>query len=92
MSPIHIERDTIPSLQFPRDEVLDSDSEMEQRVMDAYKGMLMGNIYKGKVKIIFGDQEGIKQVETIIWEVTEHRILLKKGIQIPLHRVYKIIT
>lgn len=92
MNPMHIERDIIPNLQFPRDEVLESDSDMEQRVMDAYRGMLLGNIYKGKVKIIFGDLEGIKQVETTIWGVTERRILLKRGIQIPLHRVYKIIT
>jgi len=92
MNPMQIERDIIPNLQFPRDEVLNSNSEMEKRVVDAYKGMLLGNIYKGKVKIIFGDKDGIKQVETTIWVVTENMILLKRGVQIPLRRIYKIIT
>lgn len=92
MSPIHIEKEAISTLRFPLEEILHSQSEIEQRVIDAYRGMLLGNIYKNKVKIIFGDYEGIKEVETTIWGVTPQRVLLKKGIQIPLHRIHKIVA
>lgn len=92
MNPIRVEKDAIAKLRFPCEEILSTQSEIEQRVIDAYRGMLLGNIYKNKVKIIFGDHEGIKQVETTIWGVTEQRVLLKKGLQIPLHRIHKIVT
>jgi uncharacterized protein (UPF0248 family) len=92
MNPINIEKEEVAKLQFPREEILDSKSEINQRMLDAYRGMLLGNTYKNKVKIIFADKEGIKQIETTIWGVTEHRVLLKRGLQIPLHRIHKIIA
>jgi uncharacterized protein (UPF0248 family) len=92
MNPIHIEKEAISALRFPVQEILHSPSEIEQRKIDAHRGMLLGNVYKSKVKIIFGDYDGIKEVETTIWGVTAQRLLLKKGLQIPLHRIHKIIT
>lgn len=43
------------------------------------------------MKVIFEDAEGIKMVETTVWGVTDKRLLLKRGIMIPLNRVHEII-
>lgn len=91
MNIVCIQKEEISKLHFPVAEILNSQPEIDQRIIDAYRGMLLGNIYKNKVKIVFGDYEGLKQVETTIWGVTEYRVLLKRGLQIPLHRIHKII-
>lgn len=87
-----IEGEKIAGLEFPVGEVLDSKQEIKQRRIDAYQGMLLGILHKNKVKIIFEDNEGIKQVETTIFGYTDHSVFLKKGLKIPLHRIHKIIT
>lgn len=88
--PSIIEKDNIPGLHFPTLEVLSSPDEIKERKADAEKGMLLGNTYKSKVKILFKDTEGIKQVETTIWAVTDSRVILKTGMGIPLHCIIKV--
>ncbi|HTA84166.1 MAG TPA: hypothetical protein VK783_14575 [Bacteroidia bacterium] len=89
-SPDTIEKDSVAMLHFPLDEVLRTEDEMKQRRADAERGMLLGNLYKSKVIIIFKDGETVKQVETTIWALTDKRIILKTGMGIPLHRIIKI--
>jgi hypothetical protein len=36
------------------------------------------------------DAEGVKQVETTIWGVTDSRVILKTGMGIPLHRILNV--
>ena len=87
-----IDKDKISELRFPAKEVLISSDEKSKRQRDMQRAMLLGNNYKGKVKIIFEDDESVKQVETTVWSYTDQRIILKKGLVIPIHRIHEIKT
>jgi hypothetical protein len=91
-SPSTITKESISELHFPLEEVLKSSLEIGQRVADLHRGLLLGNIHKGKVKIIFEDGESVKQVETTIWALTDNRVILKQGLGIPLHRIHRVLT
>jgi hypothetical protein len=88
--PVLIPKEEVLHLHFPSKEVLGSMEEIRQRKMDARQGLLMGNMDKLKVRIIFEDSQSIKQVHTTIWGVTEEHVILKSGIAIPLSCIYKI--
>jgi hypothetical protein len=88
--PSIVEKSVIGGLCFPGDDVLNTVEAISKRRSDAERAMILGNNYKGKVKIIFQDSDGMKQVETTIWSVTERWILLKTGMNIPLHRIHEI--
>ena len=91
-SPTNIEKESISRLRFPIQEVLKSALEIGQRMADLHRGLLLGNIHKGKVKIIFEDGESVRQVETTIWALTDNRVILKQGLGIPLCRIHKVMT
>ena len=88
--PSLIIKENISGLHFPSNEVLGIPYEIKQRKSDVQTGMLLGNNYKCKVKILFEDSESLKQVETTIWGLTDLHVLLKSGITIPLNRIYKV--
>jgi hypothetical protein len=88
---ITIEKETIEKLNFPEQEVLLSQEEINHRQYEAERAMKLGNYFKDKVKIIFEDSEGMKMVETTIWGVIDRRLLLKRGLILPLYRVHEII-
>ena len=77
-------------VKFPNEEILKSPEAISHRKHELSRAMLLGNNYKGKVKIIFEDDECIKQVETTVWSFTTKWIILKKGLLIPIQRVYEI--
>jgi hypothetical protein len=87
-----IEKEIISELSFPKDDVLASADERKQRRNELDRALILGNVDHSKVKIIFSDMEGAKQVETTIWAVTEERIILKSGMVIPIRRIHQIIT
>ncbi len=91
-TPVAIEKESISQLRFPLKEVLKSALEIGQRMADLHRGLLLGNIHKGKVKIIFEDGENVRQVETTIWALTDNRVILKQGLGIPLCRIHKVMT
>lgn len=91
-TPLTIEKENISKLRFPLKEVLKSALEMGQRMADLHRGLLLGNIHKGKVKIIFEDGDSVRQVETTIWALTDTRVILKQGLGIPLCRIHKVMT
>jgi uncharacterized protein (UPF0248 family) len=88
--PAMVEKEMISSLTFPKEEVLkDADKQKELKAaLD--KAMKLGNAYKGKVKIVFEDSEGVKAVETTIWGVTDKNVLLKQTTLIPIRRILEI--
>ena len=90
--PIHIEKENIGDLHFPTGDVLNSLDAINQRKHEIERAMLLGNRYKGKSKIVFEDDKGIKQVETTIWGYTDKRIILKQELVIPIHRIHQVIT
>jgi hypothetical protein len=88
---ILVEKEAIENFNFPEQEVLNSQEEKAERRFNAEKAMKLGNYFKDKVKIIFEDAEGMKMVETTVWGVTDRKLLLKRGITIPLNRIYEIV-
>jgi hypothetical protein len=86
-----IEKETIADLKFPEQEVLLGQDQINNRQYEAERAMKLGNYFKDKVKIIFEDNEGMKMVETTIWGVIDKRLLLKRGLVLPLYRVHEII-
>ena len=88
--PTLIEKEDIRGLKFPENEVLLTKDEMKIRNADIERAMKLGNLEHNKIKIIFEDSEGLKQVETTVWGVTDKRVILKQGILIPIHRIHEI--
>ena len=86
-----VEKETIAGLTFPEQEVLLGQEQINNRQYEAERAMKLGNYFKDKVKIIFEDIEGMKMVETTIWGVIDKRLLLKRGLVLPLYRVHEII-
>ncbi len=86
-----VEKETIADMHFPEQEVLMGQDQINSRQYEAERAMKLGNYFKDKVKIIFEDSEGIKMVETTIWGVIDKRLLLKRGLVLPLYRVHEII-
>jgi uncharacterized protein (UPF0248 family) len=88
--PEMVEKEHIGNLRFPNDEVLKTSDAIRLRKTNLDKALKLGNVEKGKIKIVFEDSDNIKQVETTIWGVTDQRIILKQGVVIPIHRIHEI--
>ena len=88
--PVRIEKEQVPLLRFPADEVLKSKDQIKQRVQDLQRAMTLGNLEHAKASIVFEDNEGLKQVETTVWGVTDKRIILKQGVVMPIHRIHEV--
>jgi len=85
-----VEKEVIASLHFPSDDVLFSKEDRSTRANNLKNAIALGNLEHQKVKILFQDIEGFKEVETTIWGVTDREIILKKGSVIPIARIVKI--
>lgn len=87
-----IDKEFVRDLRFPKDDVLATPEERRLRRIELDRALILGNVDHAKVKINFSDSEGVKQVETTIWAVTEERIILKSGMVIPIRRIHEVIT
>ncbi|MBA0883638.1 hypothetical protein [Flavobacterium undicola] len=85
-----IEKEDIASLKFPTIDVLDDDNEIKTRVSDINRALSLGNLEHSKIKIFFEDNESKKIVNTTVWAVTDKNVILKQGVMIPIHRIYKL--
>lgn len=88
--PLPIEKEDIRGLKFPDTEVLSSKDSIRLRESDLARALKLGNLEHNKIKIVFEDSEGLKQVETTVWGVTDKRVILKQGVLIPIHRIHEI--
>lgn len=88
--PEELQKEQVANLRFTSEEVLDSAEAIKMRKADLEKALKLGNIEHGKIVIIFEDIEGIKQVETTIWGLTDKRIILKQGVVIPIHCIHEV--
>ncbi len=86
-----VEKEAISGLHFPDEEVLLSKDEIKVRASNLERAMKLGNIEHNKIKIVFEDDKGVKEVETTVWGVTDKRVILKQGIHIPINRIYKAV-
>ncbi|MEM0544097.1 hypothetical protein WFZ85_16020 [Flavobacterium sp. j3] len=84
-----IEKEKINTLSFPNEEVLNSSEKIKQRFLDLNRALSLGNLEHTKTKIYFEDNQSKKVVETTVWALTDHRVILKQGFTIPIHRIYK---
>ena len=89
--PTLIEKENIAGLKFPDEDVLTSKDEMKIRSASLERALKLGNLEHNKIKIVFEDSAGLKEVITTVWGVTDKRVILKQGVVIPIHRVYEII-
>lgn len=89
-SPISVEKESIVGLKFPDNDVLSSKDEIKIRYSNLERALKLGNLEHNKIKIVFEDSDGVKQVETTVWGVTDKRVILKQGVLIPIHRIHVI--
>jgi hypothetical protein len=87
MTPVLIEKESIPSLNFKEDIKVHQQSDLMSRLEEATK---LGNLHQGKIAIIFQADEGLKRVETTIWATGAKYICLKGGLWLPIHRISEI--
>ena len=87
---ITVDKENVPFLKFPKEDVFKDKQKRNQRCTSLFKAMRLGNLEQQKVRILFRDDEGIKQVETTIWGVTNKRVILKKAINLPINRVLSV--
>ena len=85
-----IEKEDVASLKFPTIDVLDDDNEIKMRISDINRALSLGNLEHSKIKIFFEDSESKKIVDTTVWAVTDKNVILKQGVRIPIHRIYKL--
>ena len=88
--PISVEKENINGLKFPETEVLLSADHKKMRMANLERALTLGNLEHNKIKIVFEDSEGLKQVETTVWGVTDKRVILKQGVVIPIHRIHEV--
>lgn len=86
-----IEKEIINSLKFPKEEVLSNDEIISQRKNDLIRAQSLGNLEHSKIKIFFEDSSSKKVVETTVWAVTDDKVVLKSGVNIPINRIYKSV-
>lgn len=83
----NVEKEEIKFLHFPKEDVLFAKEDVDTRNRNLQKAISLGNIGHHKVRILFQDIEGNKQVETTIWGLTDKEIILKQGVILPINRV-----
>ena len=89
-NPIIVSKESISNLIFPNTEVLKLKEDITNRMLDLERATTLGNVEHNKIKVIFDDNEGLKQVETTIWATTDKRIILKGGVVIPIIRIHEV--
>lgn len=89
---VTIAKEQVNDLRFPSTEVLQDRDDIRKRRMDLERALVLGNLEKSKVRIVFEDEGGMKMVETTIWSLTDDRVILKGNMGIPLRRVWQVIA
>jgi hypothetical protein len=85
-----IDKEDIALLKFPTTDVLDDVDEIKTRISEINRALSLGNLEHSKIKIFFEDIESKKVVDTTVWGVTDKNVMLKQGVMIPIHRIYKL--
>lgn len=85
-----IDKEDIGLLKFPKTDVLEDITEIKTRLSDVNRALSLGNLEHSKIKIFFEDTESKKVVDTTVWAVTDKNVILKQGVMIPIHRIYKL--
>lgn len=78
-------------VRFPHDDVLTKSEEQVERKRKLEKAMLLGNGFKGKIRIVFVTEDGDRMVETTVWATTDSSVQLKGDVSIPIHAIRDVI-
>jgi len=94
LQPTLIEKELIPKLNFKteleqQELEIEEQLELKNKLIEATR---LGNSYRGKMRIEFFDDIGLKAVETTIWAAGAKFICLKGGVWIPISRIKNIST
>jgi hypothetical protein len=81
-----IEKESITGLRFVKQSSV-TDLDLESILTSARR---LGNEFKGKVRIVFQTEDGLKQTETTIWGFTPEYIQLKGAVYIPIESIVSI--
>jgi hypothetical protein len=87
INPTLIDKERIPELSFKTHVRIEQHHDLETKLLDAMK---LGNLHRGKVAIIFRDDESYKRVETTVWAVGAKYICLKGGMWLPISRIVDV--
>lgn len=85
-----IEKETIETLKFPQEEVLNDAEKINDRTYNLNKALSLGNLEHFKIKIYFEDNTKKRMVDTTVWGLTEEQVILKQGVVIPIRRIHKL--
>ncbi len=85
-----IQKEEVSYLKFPQSDVLKKADDIKMRYADIQRALALGNLEHGKIKIYFEDNYSKKVVETTIWGSTQEQVILKRGLTIPVNRIYKL--
>lgn len=84
-------KERLSEITFVKEDVLQDPAKKRLREIYLKKAELLGNAYKGKVKMIFKTANGsIFGVETTIWAADENHITIKGGVSIPTKPILDI--
>jgi hypothetical protein len=86
----NVEKEQIASFNFPKDEILERKYDQINRSIELKRALVLGNIERQKVKIVFVDDDGYKRVETTVWGLTDKSVILKQATLIPLQRIVSV--
>jgi hypothetical protein len=89
---VTIAKEQVSELRYPAGEVLKSREDIQARRTQLERALVLGNLEKYKVRIIFEDEGGLKLVETTVWSVTDDRVILKGNVGIPMRRILQVIA
>lgn len=85
-----VEKEDVAGFLFPPEEVLKSEKDEKLLKKELQRAITLGNLEHHKVKIYFEDDKNKKMVNTTIWAVTDHSIVLKQNVVIPIRRIHKL--
>lgn len=78
-------------VRFPNSDVLMTHEDRSERKRKLDRAMLLGNGFKGKIKIVFVTDQGDRMVETTVWATTDSSVQLKGDVSIPIHAIRDVI-
>ena len=90
-NPVLIEKEDIEVVHFIKTSTSINPSEFVALLNDLNKAVILGNSQNHvKVKITFDTTDGLRMVNTTIWQADDKGITLKGGVMIPVHSIVKV--
>ena len=79
------------SIQFKKEDVLNSIYEQSERLKMLTAAMKLGNNHKQKVRIRFvNTNDQVMEIKAKVWSVTEKYVILRNSITIPISSVLEV--